>query len=52
MTAVSTGWPLDAGVSVTALASTLVLVMMESLETLMLLAVWLEMVVMEVMEVM
>ena len=48
MTAASTGWLQDAGVSVMALASTLVPGMMESLETLMLLAVSLERVVMEV----
>ena len=50
MTAASTGWLQDAGVSVMALASTLVLGMMESLETSMLLAVWLERVVKEVMQ--
>ena len=52
MTAASTGWQLDAGVSVMALASTLVLGMMGSQETSMLPAVWLERVVMEVMQVM
>ena len=50
MTAASTGWPLGAGASAMASASTLVPGMMGSLETLMSPAVWLERVVMVVME--